>query len=138
MDATSIISRLKSQCPTLKIIDEALGLDDAASRTLATPSAFVLPLDETATPNAFFGAHVQEITATWGVAIAMPGIRAASRSLSAELNTVREQVRASLAGWTPDDATISPLNFIGGQFMARENNIIWWQDEFTCRFDRRS
>lgn len=137
MDATSLIDRIKSQCTGLKIVGEALGLDEAESRTLATPSVFVLPMDESAGPNVFMGAHIQEITATWGVVVAVNGIRSASTSLHAELNAVREQVLSALTGWTPDDATISPLIFTGGQLLARENNIIWWQDSFSCRFDRR-
>lgn len=131
MDASDIISRLKSQCPALKQVGEAVAMDDAVARSLTRPAAFVFLAGEQAGENTAMNAHIQRITQTWAVAIAVNGIRSASSSLTADVNAVRVAIRAALCGWSPED-DVSPFIFSGGQLLARENNVIWWQDEFSC------
>ena len=131
MDATTIISRITSQCPSLKMVEEAFALDDATARSLARPAAYVFLAGEQAETNMARTMYMHKIVQTWRVVIAVNGIRSARSSLVADMGGVRAEIRGALCGWSPGE-NISKLKFVEGQFVAREANVIWWQDDFSC------
>ena len=132
MDVSDIITRLKAQCPTLKIVDEAMSMDDAAMRALSLPAAFVYLAGEQAETNMARATYAHKLIQSWCVVVAVSGIRSAKSSLTADLNSVRAEIRSALCGWSPAGKNASKMKFVGGEFVAREKSVAWWQDEFSC------
>jgi hypothetical protein len=138
MNTAPFIARLRAQCPGFKYIGGALDLNETTLQSANQPSAYVLPLSETAEPGRLLGVHDQRITQTWGVVLVLRAARTTAQDQSAELDTLRQSVRTALAGWTPDAASTEPLDIASGQLVSLEAGLLLWQDEFTTQTHHRS
>ena len=130
MNTTPYINRLRAQCPGFKFIGGALDLNESTLLATTYPAAFVLPMGEHAEANQMTGRHTQLLHQSWGVILTLKAVRTSANDQSAELQTLRAQIRSALMGWTPD-ADTAPLEFATGQLISLESGLLLWQDDFT-------
>ncbi|MEN9671437.1 MAG: hypothetical protein RL018_1714 [Pseudomonadota bacterium] len=128
-----LIAKLKSDCPLLKQVSGSA--DFAAAKTLLKnkmPAAFVVPLAEQASPNSSATMQVsQKVVQQFGVFIAVSNLRdATGEHAVSDLFSVRQQILQKLVGWTPAGA-VSFIEFGGGSLMDMDDQVVWWQDNFT-------
>lgn len=106
---------------------ELAGLDKAPGQL---PCLFVLPLEETASPNALAGAHDQALVRTIGVVLALRGAQLNDERLSDELAETEAKAIAALAGWTHPEAS-RPCSYLGGGLLFADRSIFLWLLRFT-------
>ncbi len=134
-----MISAITTRLETLSLLNLVAGAADfaaaAESTPLATPAAYVLPLQEAASSNALSCAVAQTVTASFGIALALTNVADAKGVAAlADLKTVRAAVGPALLGWTPDGDVYSPLEFAGGALLGFKNGVLWWQDVYVTQF----
>ena len=134
-----MIRAIAERLEALSLLNLVAGAADfaAAAETTppATPAAYVLPLQESASSNALSCAVAQTVTASFGIALALTNVAdAKGEAALADLKTVREAVGPALLGWTPDGETYAPLEFAGGALLGFKNGVLWWQDVYITQF----
>jgi hypothetical protein len=134
MNTSPYIERLRAQCPGFKFIGGALDLNESTLQPVVFPAAFVLPLNEQADANPMLGSHLQLLHQNWGVVILLKAIRTTVTDQSTELQTLRDQVRSSLIGWSPEPVGTTPLEFNSGQMIGLENGMLMWQDDYSTTY----
>ena len=132
MDLALIITRLDTTATTLDLVAGTMDLATVVNAPKRKPAGYVIPLSETAGPNTLgSGATSQEVVEHFGVLLAVSNLRdARGEQANADLETVRLDVRAALLGWAPA-STHDPIIFTGGRVMQINQQVIWWQDEFS-------
>ena len=139
MDTSPVITRLRAQLTGFKSVGGAAELDAAASIAPATPSAFVMPLAETAEAPSLAGIHDQRIEQSFAVVIVLANRRDATGAAAAQdLHALRMQVRAALLGWVPDASNGETVAFTSGRLIRLDDGRLWWSDEFRVYTDYRS
>ena len=123
-----IVARLKAQCPLLRLVEPGL----APAVPAAHPAAYIFPLRVIARPNELLGVHDQQITESLGVELTIRNAARASTGKGAadELEAVRQQVYAALAGW-PIDPSHVPFNYVGGALIEFDAGNAVWRDEYA-------
>lgn len=136
MDVGNIIARLHEQLEGWVLVGGSADLDAAIAGLARAPAAFVLALDETALPNDRLGAHHQVLHQRFAVVLVVSNLRdLRGAAASAELAGRCAAVRAALLGWVPDAANGQPVAFASGRLLQFEDQLLWWQDEFTVGAD---
>ena len=140
MDLSPILARLKTQLVGLKSVGASADLDAAIEGTVAVPSAFVLPLGESATPSELTMVTRQRMTHSFGVVHVVTNRRDAQGAQAlVDLATLREQLKAALIGWVMVAASGEPVQFTGGRLLSLDGNgRLWWVDEFVFLSTYRS
>jgi len=134
MDLSLITTRLREQLTGFKAIGGAADLDAAAEGAVATPSAFVIPLADSARPNGLIGTHHQELTEAFAVILVVANLRDARGDAALQtLAPLRLQVRQALAGWVPVAAEGEPVQIAGGRLLRMADARLWWSDEFAVK-----
>ncbi len=139
MDLDLIIARLKAQLAGFKSVGGAADLAAAMAGAVVAPSAFVVPLADSAQPNRALGYHEQLVTLAFGVILVVANRRdALGAAALTELKPLRDQVRAALAGWAPTSEGL-PVEITGGRLLNIDpDGRLWWSDEFTLQTYYRS
>jgi hypothetical protein len=135
MDLSLIVARLKAELTALRSIGASADLDAAIEGVVAMPSAFVLPLAETAQDMEMTGTTGQRITQAFGVLHVLSNKRDAQGGAALDdLKTHRLNLRAALVGWVLDEATGEPVTFNGGRLLRLDGDgRLWWIDEFALK-----
>lgn len=125
------VDRLAAQCPGLRQV--RLALEGALPG--AYPSAYVLPLSETATPAELHDSDEQRIEARFAVELMVKHAAQAASGGPAqeELETLREEIKAALIGWQPG-ALFTPVAFAAGRLLDFSGGLAVWRDEFTTAY----
>lgn len=128
------ITRLSSVTLLKKVSGAADFATAAASRPLAIPAAYVLPLDEQSRPSEVDGFVLQEVRAAFGVALAVANVAdAKGEAAVVSLDPLRQSVRATLLGWEPAAGCL-PFEFGGGSLLGFRDGVLWWQDIYVTQF----
>ena len=134
MNVSQISDRLADACHSLKWVKPAL----RSSVPAAYPAAYVLVTSETADRNPLIGAHSQIVTTRFAVEIMVTNSTspATGGEAQADLETVREEIKAALMGWqpTPEHA---PCEFTSGQMVEFAGNLAIWRDTYTTSTEER-
>ena len=139
MDVTPVIDRLRAQLSGFVTIAGAGDLDAAIDGTPNTPTAYVMPLAESAEAPDLAGLHHQRLLQEFAVVLVVSNLRDATGAAAAvELATRRAAVRTALLGWVPDATNGEAVAFTGGRVLKFENQRLWWTDEFRVMTDYRS
>lgn len=108
-------------------------LDMALKNTLMKEAAFIVPLEETVTPNNNDNAINQSITEKFGVvcAIKCDASQSDKTGLAAydSLFTVRMDLFRALLGWQLREAE-SIISYAGGQLLGIDGAWLWYQFSF--------
>lgn len=138
LDHQIIIDYLGAHVSKLKSVSGAAALAGASSDLKQTPSAFVVPMSDRASPNRTGTMVVQQNNTTrFAVILAVQNLRdARGHKAQDDLRTLRQDILTALHGWQPGEA-FDPIEYGGGRMLQLNNQVLWWQDEFlTSHFIR--
>jgi len=132
MDLSAIVARLKAQLTGVKDVGVVADLVAAATGMVATPSAFVLPLADSAVDIGMLSQTGEKIAQTFGVVHCINNRRDAKGGAALDdLKTLRLALRAALVGWVPDASNGEAVTFASGRLLQLDGDgRLWWQDEF--------
>lgn len=136
IDVAMLVARLKVQLVGLKDIGGSVEMDAAIDGSPPTPSAFVMPLADSAMPGVDLLSGVnEEITQAFGVAHVVSNRRDAKGAAALDdLAPLRRNLILALVGWVPDTGTGEPMHFRGGRLLRMDGNgRLWWIDEFIVK-----
>lgn len=122
----------------LKRVAGAASFAAAQVDAIVTPSAYVLPMTDTASPNRMLsGAVEQRVSERFAVVLAITNARDPRGSAANDdLEVIRSAVMGNLLGWQPAGG-YDPIEYGGGRMLALANFILWWQMEFTTAYYER-
>ena len=137
-----LITHLRASVPALKDVRGAAGWMKTAKTPppLAhLPMAYVIPLAETAEPNRSINAVSQRLHTHIGVVLAVAGLEADSHGESASfaIEGLRAAVKNALEGWQID-AAHRPFEFVQGQLLELDGQVLWWLDGFVTTSQMRN
>lgn len=141
IDVQDVADRLSATVADFAFVGLARDLGAVRRETIRWPSAWVILLAETAEANRYqaFDAIEQPVTGRIAIIMAVRDIadRTGARA-GADLKGLRAQVLLSLGAHVPDGADRA-FRFARGQLQSGVDaqGGLFWQDEFTLRFDRR-
>ena len=141
LDPIPVADYLRSTVPAFVSVGLARDLATVRRETIRWPSAWVIQLAETAGDNRYASDDMieQPVTARIAVIMAVRDIadRAGARAAT-DLQPLREAVMLGLGRFIPQDAD-QAFRFSRGQLVSGVDaqGGMFWQDEFTLRFDRR-
>lgn len=141
LDPSLVQARLETTVPAFINVGLAADLGRVSARTLRYPSAFVILLGEQAGENRYFSENLieQAVTARIGVVMAVRDIAdTTGAAAGTRLAPIREDVLLSLGRFIPE-AGGNAFRFARGQLQSGidAHGGLFWQDDFTLRFDRR-
>ncbi len=141
LDPVLVRDRLRASVPAFVAVGLARDLGAVRRETLRYPSAFVVLLGEQAGEARYACEDLieQVITARVGVVLAVRDIADRSGTRAAEgLQDIREAVLLSLCRFIPEPGG-QAFRFAKGALQSGIDSQggLFWQDEFTLRFDRR-
>ena len=140
LDSTLVRDRLQATIPALAFVGLAADLGRIHERALLYPSAFVVLLGEQASEARYAAPEriEQSITARVGVILAVRDIADASGAqATTALKPLRAALLQSLGTYVPDPGG-QAFRFARGALQSGvdRNGGLFWQDDFTLRFDR--
>lgn len=141
IDPSLVRDRLAATVPAFVSVGLARDFGAARKATIRWPSAWVILLGEMAGEVRYAGPDLidQVITARIGVIMAIRDIadRTGARA-GGNLQSIREAVLLSLCRFVPETDG-NAFRFVRGQLQSGVDaeGGLFWQDEFTLRFDRR-
>lgn len=141
LDPTIVRDRLKVTIPAFAFVGFAKDLATVTAQTIRWPSAWVIPLGETAGDNRYQSCDFieQTVTARLGVIMAIRDIADTTGTRAAtDLQAIREAVLLSLCTFIPEEGG-SAFRFASGKRQSGSDakGGLFWQDDFTLRFTRR-
>lgn len=141
LDVLPVADHLRASVPLLVSVGLARDLGAVRSNTLRFPSAWVILLGETAGEARYASGDVieQAVTARIAVVLAVRDIADRTGAAASEdLKAVREAVLLTLCRHVPPGAD-QAFRFARGALQSgiAADGALFWQDDFTLRFDRR-
>lgn len=132
MDLAFVIDRLKTQLQGVRTVGGAADMDAAMAGTVAVPAAFVIPLDEEASPSESTMVTRQRIAHGFGVVVGVINRRDATGAASmGALAPIRAALMQALIGWVHDAGDGEPVQFRRGKLLRLDGDgRLWWVDEF--------
>lgn len=140
LDPTIVKDRL-AETAAFKTVGLAADLGRVSARSLQYPSAFIILLGEHAGDNRYMSEDMveQAVTARIGVIMAVRDIADTSGArASTNLAPLREAVLLSLCRFVPEVGG-NAFRFAKGALQSGidTHGGLFWQDDYTLRFDRR-
>lgn len=138
LDLSLIVTRLQGQVSALKRVDVAVD-QNAARDDLKNiyPAAYVLPMQDTASPNALANAVSQDVTHTFGVLVAVMNLGDTTGAKArSELSPIRSSIGDALLNWQPGN-DYTPCEYSGGRLLGLTDRVMWWMDQYRTRFEVR-
>lgn len=136
-DITPYRQRLAEQLAGWSQVGSAADLEAIEGGMVTPPAAFVVPLSDAPSANPLAGEFVQHVVVRLGVVIALSNLSdGEGASAVSELALRRGEVRAALAGWSPDDS-IGWAQRGPGTLMKFDDGLLWWMDEYVTDFYER-
>lgn len=117
---------------SLRQVQGALELAAAIrAPSVATPSAFVVPMADMPRPDAgFTGSVLQQVASTVSIVLVLDNKRdGTGGAANSDLERYRNEVRGALLGWAPEGVD-SPFTAGAGQLIDLDNGRVWWGDEY--------
>ena len=141
LDPNLLKLRLEATVPAFKRVGLAADLGRVSARSLLYPSAFIVLLGEQAGENRYLSEDMidQQVTARVGVIMAVRDIADTSGTIAgAHLAPIREAVLLSLCRFVPEPGG-NAFRFARGALQSGidSQGRLFWQDDYTLRFDRR-
>lgn len=103
------------------------------------PAAYVLPMNDVASPNQLGGgAILQPVKERFGVALAVSNLRDPSGvAAQAEFERLRRLVIDALLGFVPG-TDYEPIEYAGGALLVIDASVLWWRLTFTTGYMERN
>ncbi|KAA8606812.1 phage tail terminator protein [Salipiger aestuarii] len=141
LDPTLVRDRLRSDVSAFALVGLVADLGRVGLRSLQYPSAFVVLLGETAGETRYLTEDLvdQMVTARIGVIMAVRDIAdVTGAQATTSLAPLRQAVLLSLGSFVPE-AGGNAFRFSRGALQSGVDGqgSLFWQDDYTLRFDRR-
>lgn len=141
LDPILVADYLRTVVPAFVSVGLARDLATVRRETIRWPSAWIVSLAETAGENRYASDDMIEQPVTARIAVIMAVRDIADRvgaQAATDLQPLREAVMLGLGRFAPQDAD-QAFRFSRGQRLSGVDaqGGMFWQDEFTLRFDRR-
>ncbi|MBN7785137.1 hypothetical protein JYP51_09415 [Ponticoccus gilvus] len=141
LDPILVRDRLKTRVGAFRFVGLAADLGRVGLRSLQYPSAFVVLLGETAGETRYLTEDMvdQVVTARIGVIMAVRDLADVTGAAAAtSLAPLREAVLLSLGSFVPESGG-NAFRFARGALQSGidADGSLFWQDDYTLRFDRR-
>lgn len=141
LDLFAVANYLRTAVPAFAEVGLIGDRATAQRETIRWPSAWIVLLAETAGDNRYASDDMIEQPVTARIAVIMAVRDIADRvgaQAATDLQPLREAVLLGLGRFIPQDADQS-FRFSRGQRLSGVDKAggMFWQDEFTLRFDRR-
>lgn len=141
IDPIAVADFLRAAVPAFVSVGQARDLAAVRRETIRWPSAWIVQLAETAADNRYASDDMIEQPVTGRIAVIMAVRDIADRTgtrAATDLQPLREAVLLSLGRFIPTGAD-QAFRFSRGQLVSGVDaqGGMFWQDEFTLRFDRR-
>lgn len=141
LDVQPVADHLRNAVPAFVSVGLARDLGAVRSNTIRFPSAWVILLGETAGDNKYESDDAIEQAVTARIAVVMAVRDIADRTgaaASGDLKAIREAVLRTLCRHVPPGAD-QAFRFARGALQSgiAADGALFWQDDFTLRFDRR-
>lgn len=138
MNLTTVIDRIKAQCPEFKVIGGMAEFDTSLSAPAATPACYVIPQGEKPDDTQGIKFALQTVSIDFAVLICLRNAKSGQgQSSFDDLEPLRISVRNAIYGYTPTDAT-AMISFTGGQLLDFQPGLMWWQDGYQTAHHIRS
>lgn len=132
------IERIAAEVPALRAVGGAADLSAIQRGVVAAPSAWIIPVAETARDSETVSIVSQRVNATVGIVIAVSNLRDARGAAAQDgLADIRIAIREALLGWAPD-ADHDPATFARGRLLSLSDQVLWWQDEYFTGYHMRT
>lgn len=134
-----IAAHLAASVTSLAAVGDAADLAAIKRETMKYPSAYVVPLADKGGPNDLdTGLVEQRREPRIGVVMVVRNVRATKGATAlSDVETLRQAIDDALLGWSPE-AKYDPMLFASGKLLSMENGVMFWQDEYTTAYLRRS
>lgn len=141
LDLRLVFKRLEEKVPNLTSLGDAIDLAAAEElESVDQPSAYLelqnmVALDETDSGLVpLKGKARQYIVARFSVTVVANNHRYASSSSVSTLESILEDIRNALIGWSPEMSTARPCHFESGQMKIYNSRMQVWQDNYQIRY----
>jgi hypothetical protein len=127
------IAHLKDQVPALRLVEGAAKYAalKAPPPVASQPAAYVMVLREAAGPNRVLGTVRQRLAVTYGVVLITTNVAdAKGAQASAEIDALKQLVRAALIGWQPT-RDWEPTTLASGALLDLTGGTIAWMETYT-------
>lgn len=102
----------------------------------ALPAYFVVPLRESASPNAYATARDQRVEASWGIAVVVAGDGRRREQVAEDLQAACTLATRALIGWT-HPAAAGPTDYAGGELISTAGGVVTWLLRFAAHYHER-
>lgn len=131
MDLSPIVARLRAQLTGFIAVGSAADLDAVGNGVVPAPSCYLVPVGEVAQPNGIVGGFTQRVEVTFLVVIVSRNLTDTTGAAAlAGLETLRQAVKGALVGWAPDAGNGDQVEFVSGDLVRFEQQLMWWADNF--------
>ena len=131
MDLSPIVARLRAQLTGFLAVGSAADLDAVGNGVVPAPSCYLVPVGEVAQPNGITGGFTQRVDVSFMVVIVSRNlVDATGAAALAGLEVLRHAVKAALVGWAPDAGNGDQVEFVSGDLVRFEQQLMWWADNF--------
>jgi hypothetical protein len=135
---TPWVARLREAAGDLRKVGAAADLSAIKGGHVPTPSAWVIPVSESAQDNETVGVVSQRVSSTVGIVMVVRNLRdTRGDEAQDDLAVIRQQIRDALLGWSPGNE-YDPATFSRGRLISLDDQVLWWQDEFQTAYYMRS
>jgi hypothetical protein len=133
------ITRIRETVEAVKLVGGAVQFQVAAeSNPKAVPACFVIPLEESPSPNEMDSFVIQRVAATIGVVLVVRNVAdKTGEAAGQDMEILRKAVKAQLMGWQPS-AEYDPLERGRSGLLAFKDGHMWWQDIYLTSYIDRS
>ena len=139
MDLNLVITQIKSNDTTFKLVGGSADIPSAGQKIKVFPAAMVIPLADRAAPNTLAGGAIsQRVSERFGVMLAVRNVSDAVGLASlTDLEVMRKCVKKLILGWAPSDA-LDPVTYVGGNLIKLDDDaVLWWLETFETSYLER-
>lgn len=137
-DHRLVIERLKAAVPILREIGTAADFQAVKQlRDFPTPAAYVLLAEESGEPKSAgnsAGSARQKVGVIFGVVLAVRSYRYDQLADAADdLQSILDQVRGALVGWTPNLPLARGAQFVTGKVLDSDDTTLLWGEIYSTQ-----
>lgn len=139
LDLSAVVARVKSLCPSFRVVGGAAELAAAVDGQMAAPAVYVVPGGHTAERNTMAGAVSQRLTETIDVFVVAKNVTGAGKGAGAvaDVRGLVLELRAALHGWSPDPV-IDLFELAGGRRESFTPGAMVWREAFLTTYEVRA
>ena len=132
---SDVITRLEAiDEPPFRIVDGAAAFSAVKDKPRALPAAYVFVKEEASSPTErMTGPVLQRVETDLAVLIIAGNVSdARGAAASADIDVLKDAVRAALVGFVPDASNGEPMQHLSGQLVKVTGGTVWFEDLYAA------